>query len=261
MSRSIIAICAALLLCGIASAQTLPASDPTAVALAVKSLKALTGGSALQDVTVNANVISVFGSDYQTGTAVFQAKGLAESRVDFNLNGATRSEVHNATNGFPSGAWSLNGGAPTALPQQNCWTDAAWFFPALGTLSRNSASRFVFTYLGLVQYEGLSVQHISVFQVPSFMTDLATAQKLTTMDFYLDPNTYLPLIIAARTHLDADLNTDILAETSFANYQTVSGIQVPFHIQRSLNGTVVFDATATSVVFNSGLLDSTFTLQ
>jgi hypothetical protein len=57
------------------------------------------------------------------------------------------------------------------------------------------------------------------------------------------------------------MNTDIPVEIRFANYQAVSGVQVPFHTQRMLNGTVVLDITAISAVVNSGLSDSQFNLQ
>ena len=46
-----------------AFAQNIPASDPLAVSLALKCVAALTGGVSVSDVTLNANVISIFGSD------------------------------------------------------------------------------------------------------------------------------------------------------------------------------------------------------
>jgi hypothetical protein len=221
---------------------------------------AMTGGASISDVTINGNVISIFGSDAESGTGTLQAKGTSESRIDLNLSGGTRTDVRNATGGIPAGAWSKNGSTATAYAQHNSWTDAAWFFPVLSSLSQTGAAKFVFSYVGLEQHGGVSAQHIRVFQLPSGVTDLRTAQRLSTVEFYLDPVSYLPLAVGFNTHADNDLNTDIPTETRFANYQTVNGIQFPFHIQRMLNGGVVLDVTVTNVSFNTGLLDSLFTL-
>lgn len=245
----------------VAAAQIAPASDPTAVSLAVKSIAALTGGVTIHDVTINANVIWILGSDNDTGTGVFMAKGPSESRVDLTLSSGTRTEVRNVVNGFPSGKWTTNGATATACAQHNSWTDAAWFFPVLGSLSQSATPRFTLSYVGLEPHGGVSAQHIRVFQVPSGITDLSLAQQLTAVDVYLDPVSYLPLAIAFNAHSDTDLNTNIPTEVRFANYQSVNGVQVPFHFQRSINGTVVMDATVTTAAFDTGLPDSVFNLQ
>lgn len=257
MLRSVILVCS-LALAPLAVGQTIPSSDPRAVSLAIKAVAALTGGNAVSDMTLNANVISILGSDYETGTAVLKAKGQAESRVDLMLPSGTRIDVRSLTNGVPSGAWSLNGAPAKAYAQHNCWTDSSWFVPAVGALGHSNASGVVFSYIGLEQHAGASVQHIQVFRFIS--SDIPTAQRLTTMDFYLDPNTYLPLAIGFNAHLDTDLNTDVPTETRFANYQSVNGVQVPFHIQRLLNGSLVLDVTVTSAAINTGIPDSIFTL-
>ena len=93
----------------IAIAQNPPASDPLAVALAQQSVTALTGGGAILDVTLNTNVLSIYGSDSENGTGVFSAKGTGESRIDLNLNGGSRSDVRYLISGYPAGAWSRNG--------------------------------------------------------------------------------------------------------------------------------------------------------
>src|SRR5437016_3175072 len=89
--------------CAVAQvAQSTSLSDPLAVSLAQKSVAALTGGALVTDVTLNANVISILGSDNESGTGTFTAKGLRESRVDLSLSGGTRSDVRNLANGGPA---------------------------------------------------------------------------------------------------------------------------------------------------------------
>jgi hypothetical protein len=242
----------------LAVGQSAPTSDPQAISLAVKSVLALTGGASISDVTLNANIISILGSDYETGTGTFSAKGTGKSRADLNLTGWTRTDVRNVINGFPSGAWTRNGGTPTAYAQHNSWTDSAWFFPVLSSATQSSKPSFVLKYVGQGQFAGLNVQHIQIFQAPS---GFSTVQRLSAMDFYLDAVSYLPVAVGFNVHSDSDMNTNILVQINFANYQQVNGVQVPFHIQKMLDGEVVLDVTVTNAVFNTGLPDSMFILQ
>jgi hypothetical protein len=249
-----------LVTCAIsAGAANATLSDPFAITLAQKSAAALTGGLPVSDVTLGATVISILGSDSETGTGTFAAKGTSESRVDLSLSGGTRSDVRNLTNGSPGGAWNKNSSTSTAYAQHNCWTDAAWFFPALSSLTQTANPNFIFKYIGQEQHGGVATQHVQVFQIGQ--KDNGTLQRLSTTDFYLDPTSSLPLAIASQTHADSNMNIDIATEVRFANYQTVSGFQVPFHFQRMFSGVVVLDVTVTDVVLNSGLLDSGFTIQ
>lgn len=239
-------------------AATAPASDPQAVAFAAKSITALTGGTGVADVTLNASVIAISGSDRETGTGTFRAKANMQSRVDLVLSGGTVSEVRNVSSGGAAGAWSRNGGAPSAQAGHNILTDAAWFFPALSSLAQFANSNYVFKYVGAEQHNGVNTQHIQISLVPS--TSLPGLQILSTTDYYLDSSTLLPVAISFKTHPDNDATKDIPVEVLFANYQSVAGIQIPMHFQRLLNGSLVLDATVTSPAVNTGVSDSTFIL-
>jgi hypothetical protein len=241
--------------------QPVPTSDPQAVTLAQKSIAALTGGTPIADVTINANVTSLVGSDNETGTGTLRAKGIAESRIDLRLTNGIRSEIRDTANGIPSGAWSTNGNASTAMALHNAWTDAAWFFPPLSSLSQIANPQFVFVYVGQEQHDGLPVQHIRSYQVPASSVTNAPIPSLSTMNFYLDSSSYLPVAIGFTLHADNNVGVSVPIEIRFANYQRVTGAQVPFHFQQLMNGNLILDATVTSATINTGLLDSTFTLQ
>lgn len=231
-------------------------SDAQAVSLAQQSIISIGKGVAISDVTLNANIIWLWGTDDETGTATFKAKGSSESRVDLNLGSNTRSDVRSAS----GGAWQLNGAAATPYAFHNCQTDAAWFFPAMSSLAQTANPSSIFKYVGQEQRGGVSTQHIRVFQVRT-QDPAGVLQQLSTIDFYLDPTSGLPIAIAFNSHPDNDLNTNIPNEVRFTNYQSVSGILIPFHFQHMVNGSVVLDATVTSATVNSGLPDSLFTLQ
>jgi len=219
----------------------------------------LTGGLPIVDVTVNATVISIVGSTSRTGTGSFYASGATQGRVDLSLNkSGLRSDVRSSTNGTPQGAWQSAGSAPQAYSGQNCWTDAAWFFPALSSLAQTSNPNFVFSYLGQEQHGSVSTQHIRVYQLGS---PKIAGSSLSTMDFYLDAVSLFPVAVGFKAHADDNIGTNIPVEIDFADYQVVSGIRVPFHFQEIFNGLVTMDATVTSVNPNSGLANSRFALQ
>ena len=232
-------------------------SDPLAVSLAQQSVAALTGGLPVIDVTLSANVTSIAGPDNETGTGIFAAQGRGNSRIDLKLSQGTLSEVRSVSDGIPTGAWAKNGASATPHAQHNCWTDAAWFFPAVSSLTQSANPRFVFKYVGQEQLNGISVQHISVFQANPSDTK-GIFQRLSTTDFYLSTTSLLPIALRFNGHADNDMNTNLSNEILFANYQPVNGVRVPFHFQRLINGVVVLDATVTNAVFNTGLPASTF---
>ena len=245
----------------VAAAQTLPTpssnvSDPQAITLAQKAVVALTGGLPVGDVTLNASVISIYGSDNKSGTGVFQAKGANFSRTDFKFDSDSRSDVRAGG----SGAWQKNDKAASEYAGHNCLTDSAWFFPALTSLIKAGDPNFVFQYVGQELHGSVTTQHIRVFQIMS-QDPAGRLQRLTTVDFYLDSYSSLPIAIAFKTHPDNDMNVDILAEVRFADYRASNGVLVPFRFQKTLNGSVVLDATVTGVALNAGLSDTLFNLQ
>ena len=141
----------------------------------------------------------------------------------------------------------------------NCWTDAAWFFPALGSLA--AGPNVVLSYIGLETHNGAAVQHLRSYTYQANQFGTVGPQQWSVMDFYLDSSSFLPLAIAFTVHADDNMNTNIPMEIRFDNYQLTSGVRVPFHIQRFFNGNLVVDAAMTSVSINTGLSISLFAVQ
>jgi hypothetical protein len=232
-------------------------SDPTALALAAKSIAALTGGIPISDVRLTTNVTWNGGPQSETGSAVFLAKGTTESRVDLTLSGGTRTDIRNGSSGFPLGEWINNGASPTRYSSFNCWSDPSWFFPVLSSLSISDSS-IVFSYVGLENQAGTSVQHLRSYRAVSA---IAVAQQLSVMDFYLDATTFLPASLAFNAHPDNNSNVNVPVVVQFSNYQPTSGLQLPLHVQQYLQGALLLDSVVTGVTVNSGLSDSDFTIQ
>jgi len=252
---------AALISAPINAQTAAPARDPQALSLIASSLKALTGTTAVNDATLQATASYVAGSDEETGTATLTARGNQESLVQLNLSGGARQEIRNG----PAGAWSGPDGEAHAMANQNCLTDANWFFPTLTLEAVAADSTLAVSYLGPDTSKGTTLLHVQVARLLPGQSADATAliQTLSTMDIYFDPQSFLPLVLDFNTHPDTDANQNLPVEIQFGNFQnsnpSADGL-VPFHIQKFLQRTLLLDLTVSSVLVNSGVPASAFTL-
>jgi len=263
MARFWLVLSLSLFVASFSVAQTSTVSDLQALTLAERSIAAMTAGSAVSDVTLSGSATWVAGSDTETGPATLTAKGTTESRVDLNLSGGERTEVRSSADGSPQGDLIKDGGAATVEAAHNCFTDTAWFFPPLSSLAELSVSGFLASYMGQESLNGIAVQHLRIWQ--SVSSQDASAAKaiihLSTIDWYLDSATFLPVAAKFTTHPPETFGVDMPVEILFSNYQRVNGVLLPLHIQKLLNGGLTLDLTISSAVLNSGLSDSDFNLQ
>ncbi len=226
-------------------------SDQKAIVLANQAVAALTGAQSINDATLSGSATWTVGSNTDTGPAMLRVKGQYESRLDLNLTAGTWTEIRNSTN-FPQGNWISTDGTVHEFAQHNCWTDVAWFFPGLSSLLSAPDPNMILSYIGQETFNGSSVQHV---QATWF------GLQLSTVDYYLDSNSSLPVAIAFNAHPDQNMNANVPVQITFGDYRQVSGAQVPFHIQKSVQGSLLLDFAASAATLNSGLSDSLFVVQ
>jgi len=259
LTRLVLLFFLTILIFGPINAQTTaPVRDPQALTVIASSLKALTGGVALNDVILQATATYVAGSDEETGTATLTASGNQQSLLQLNLSGGTRQEVRNG----PAGTWTGPDGTAHSTATHNCWTDASWFFPALTLEAIAANPQTAVSYLGTDTSKGRSLLHLQVARAPASQTADVTALILTlsTMDIYFDPQSFLPVVIDFNTHPDVDLRTNLPVEIQFGNFQSTSGVLVPLQIQKYLQGTLLLNLVVSGASINSGVPSSIFTL-
>jgi len=244
------------------AAQQTATSSRQALQLLQRSAAALSGGQTLTDVTISGTAHRIAGSDDETGTAVLKGLSSGAGRSDLSLSTGQRSEVQNLTGTELAGAWSGPNRVSHAIAFHNLLTEPAWFFPAFAISRRISGSGFVATYIGHETHNGQAVEHVSVYQSLPFpnVPGMPTFQHLTQVDFFLDATTLLPAAISFSTHPDNNELLDLPIEVRFSDYGPINGAQVPFHVQKYLNNSLILDFQAESVTFNSGLTASSFSL-
>src|SRR2546423_167898 len=154
--------------------------------------------------------------------------------------------------------------------------DPSWF-PAF-SISRALSSGlpagagFASAYVGQETRESQSVHHLQIWQLSAIPTPSGTPtfQHLTQVDLYLDATTLLPAALTFNTHPDNNMLLDIPVEIRFSDYRPVSGNsatvgaglspstspsspQIPFHIQKFLNNSLLLDLQFQTATLNSGL--------
>jgi hypothetical protein len=237
-----------------------PASDPQALALASQAIAGLTGGASLRDVTLTGTETHIAGSLTETSPVTLKAMGTDNARVDRQLS--TTFEIRTNLSGIPAGSWTGADGASHLMAEQNCWTDAAWFFPVFSSaFSFNKDVRLA--YVGLETLSDVSVQHIRASRVAFDKSGnpVAMIAGWSQVDAYLDAQSLLPIDVRFNVYPDNDTNVRIPVEIIYSDYRVVNGIHVPFHIQKYLQNVLNLDLTITSATFNSGLSSSNFQVQ
>jgi hypothetical protein len=260
---------ARLLVCALLAANS-PASSATgsstsnasqASVLIQQSLAALTGGQTLTDVTLTGSAQTIAGSDNETGNAVLKAVAAGASSLALTLTAGPRTEVLNASVIPPSGSRSGPDGSTHVIPYHNLLTGPSWFFPAFSLSAASSVANNTVTYVGQETHNGATVQHLTIIQSApvGIVTSDPLLPHLTQLDFYLDSTTLLPVAVDFTIHPDDNELADVPVEIRFASYTTISGAQIPFHVQRFINNSLALDLQIQNAVLNSGITISQVT--
>ncbi|HWY53003.1 MAG TPA: hypothetical protein VNZ03_00965 [Terriglobales bacterium] len=238
---------------GIPQSPTTTASSPQAATLLAQSANALAGSIAVNDVTLTGTAEWIAGSDDETGTAIF--KGIHGShRLDLTFRNGTRSEIVSNVNGDRSGAWSGPDGKINPIANHNLVSEAG-IFPAFTLHELISLPNALLTYVGQETRDHATVIHLSASQqFPKLNGDPATLmQHLAQVEIFLDPTTFLPVSYLYNSHPDNDARLDIPTEIRYSNYQNITGVQIPLHIQKFMNGSLVLDLQFQNTSLNSGV--------
>jgi hypothetical protein len=218
--------------------------------IAAQEAAALCPQGIIADVLLTGTASRFVTLDNETGQVVLQARAKGQRRIDLALGSGTRTEIRINDSLNPQFATLVAGQWVTGAIH-NSWVDANWFFPALSALVVGPVNSF---NLG---FASDSSHLFSQFQIANQRPGITSEiQNLSTVLYDVDASTHLPAALHFFTHPDDDLNVKTPVDVEFSDYRVVNGVQVPFRIQRYVNGTLQLDIA--SVTINPGLLDSDF---
>ena len=238
------------------------AKDANAVSLLSSALNAMSPVT-VNDITITGQAVGDASTDSESGTLTFKALNGGDASLAFSLASGQRNEIVNPTSD-PQAAWSGTDGVWHKTALHNTWTPAAWFAPALVLESALTDPQLALQNLGSTSLNGQAVQHIRFWRVLSSTSGapatLALVQGLSAVDIYLDAASNLPIVLGFNLHSDLNAGTNIPVAVFYSNWQKSSGVLVPMHLQKFLNGNLLDDIAVTSAAVNSGLTSSSFSV-
>lgn len=231
-------------------------SSQDATTILRASLLAQIGRVSVRDVSVTGTAESIAGASDETSSFTFRALASGSTLIELNQSSGLLRESRLVSSGT-SGAWSRDGQTSHAIAGHNLMVDGAWWFPAFIVQRLLSDQKAVINLLDIE--DGLA--HLRAYEsAPSGWSDAAVNlnTKLTQIDLYLDPKTFLPVRLSFTIHPDDNAQVDIPITVQFFDYQQVAGILAPMHIEKYVNGTLALDLHGQNAVVNAGLDQSEF---
>lgn len=276
--------CVAVSLFAQSTSDTPGVSDPQAVALLSRSLTVLTGGTTITDVTM-AGTVTVTKSgalthidkgpatESETETLVATDTGQFQSQVTIQTPGGTETIVRGRSSAIPVLSVTAADGTSHVIDTSSALTPhPAWFYPAF-LLQDALSSSYVASYVGKETWQGVPVEHISIWRASTSAGPVSTPSRLMTQhELYLDANSLLPAGISFMNHAYDAKNPnkrimpyrgqspDRRVEIRYLNYQRVEGRPVALEMQSSMNiipsdspDDLVSTIQISSVTFNTGV--------
>lgn len=222
----------------------------TAAAVLSSASQAFSKGVPIHSVTLTGTVISTIGSDIESGNVTLTANADGSYQINLQLSQSARAETQTS---FASGqqcTWSGTDGVAHAAAAHNCMEPVAWFLPDVALFGNQQPQGVVPALAGTAtagSIQGIDIRDEQMTPNATSADAIVLLTHLSTVDIFYDPTTYLPASLAYTIHPDVNAAQDIPVEIVFSNYQTVSGVTVPFHIQQFVNGTLRLDIAISSV--------------
>ena len=217
-----------------------------------KASAAFSQGKPVASITLAATAEWTAGSDKESGNATLHANADGSYSVQLQLDNGIRTESQTSFASGPSCTFSGQDAVVHASAGHNCMNGVAWFMPDISLFGGHQANS-VATFLTAENNASQPFLHLRQQQTPQTSLDTSTQQllvHLSTVDLYLDPLTSLPSIADFKIHPDQNAAADISVQVLFTNYQTIDGVQIPFRIQRYINGLLNLDLTVTHASAN-----------
>lgn len=205
----------------------------------------------VKDIQLRATAHSIHEADGSPVPMVLAANAQGQSRIEFQAPATARVEMNSGYAEDPS-CNSVKGGVQHETATLNC-VAANWYFPMFALSAARDGQLLSAKYVGL---EGgkhhIELTRIFKGRVHGTPKALASMEKFSAVDLYLDASTLLPTSVFFNSHPENDSNMDIPTEIRFSDYRDVGGARVPFHIQRFTNNTLVLDIEVARADINTG---------
>jgi hypothetical protein len=227
------------------------AQPTTASELLTQMSSTFSGGKPVRHLLLTGTANWYSGGDTDSGPVTFKASANGRSLMRLQLSGGTRIEEQSSLGDDRACTWTDKNDVAHEIPVTNCWTSLIWFLPQLSVQPGSLPASLGVQYLGIQTndqgtFHGLRNQLIiAPGSTPSVVT--AQIQQRSTTELRVDPSTFLPRSLSYTLRPDAGAGADIDVEVRYDHYQQISGLTLPTHIERYLNGSLQLSVDITQV--------------
>jgi len=233
---------------------TIGSTSTSAAALLSQLSTAFSAGKAVHQVQLSGTAAWHAGSFNDEGAATLSGTATGSSQLQLSLSSGSRSEAQSGQGTNLACTWAGADAVAHNVDPGNCWRPVLWFLPPLSLQPSQLASYLGALDLGtgVVGFGTQSYRHLQTELVLPNLNDslTTTIMQRSSADIGLDPASLLPAVLAYSIHPDNGAPIDIAVEIHYANYQAINGVQIPFTIQRYINGSLQLEIDITSAQVN-----------
>jgi len=217
---------------------------------AVQQMRTAFASSQVTKVILSGDANWYAGSLTDSGTVTLTAAsdGSAQMRLNLGKTGA-RTESRMATGPGMKCQWSGSDGKIHQKDYFVCLKPVVWFLPSLSLQSTSMPTSITVVDLGINSTLDGSFRHLQAqFASAAFAGDAIAVARLpaSTMNIDLDPGTSLPVALRYSVRPDSGADIRIPIVVKFSDYRNINGVEVPYRIERYVNGTLQLQITLQS---------------
>ena len=230
------------------SARAQSVASPTATQEITLMQQSLWGGVSVHQAELSGTATQYAGSDVQQGAITLTATAAGSSSMEVSFADMSRKVTTTDLDSGRECEWSKNG---TSHPMgyMNCLKPLVWFLPGITLQSGLTPSSVGIDDLGTIHVDGASFTRLHTQAVMSGLDTvlLKESMKRSSMNLDLNPRTLLPARLSYIVHPDDGSQTKIHIEIRFSDYRKAGNAEIPYRIQRYVNGSLQLDIQITSV--------------
>lgn len=246
--------------CAIAQAQSPPdiaAGSQNAAAVINQMSFVFSSSESVTKVQMTGSATWYAGSLEDTGSATLTASATGATTMQLSL---AKKGLWTETQGpIASGRLCQFTGADDivhTLDILQCLKPVVWFLPGISLQPKVMPTGVGVSDVGIGSVSALTKGTYRHLQSQLVFADLPNdlmeqVMQESTTDIGLDPQSFLPNILSYKLHTDDGSQTVVIpVEVHFSNYQKINGVEVPFLIQRYVNGTLQLEIKVDAAQIN-----------
>ncbi len=233
-------ICFGLTAATSATSQT--ASSPlSSSVLLSQAVSAFSNGQAIHTIRITGNATWYSGQQEDAGSVVLTASDNGPAGLQLELQAlGQKTESQSSVGSSAKCSWTGSDAVSHQVHASSCCMPLIWFLPAFSLQPAYLANNVNLTDFGngsvgnaTGTYRHLRLQ-LSTTDASDPITEDVSNQAAA--DLGLNPQTMLPAVLVYAMQPDNGAPISIPVQVVYSDYQLVSGINIPFVIQRYVNG-------------------------